>query len=68
MGNIDVGIVEGVPAWLDLSTRFGTVDNALDAGDEPPAGQDAVDLRVRTSMGDITIRRTSGRSRGDDLR
>jgi hypothetical protein len=68
MGNVDVGILDGVPAWLDLSTRFGTVDNHLEAADEPAPGQQAVDVRVRTSMGDITVRRSPGGSRRDDRR
>jgi hypothetical protein len=68
MGNVEVGILDGVPAWLDLSTRFGTVDSALEASDEPPPGQDALDLRVRTSLGDISIRRSPGRPREGDRR
>ena len=68
MGNIEVGILDGVPAWLDLSTRFGRVDNDLEPGDGPAAGQEAVDVRIRTSMGDITVRRAVLHSVGDDRR
>ncbi|HEX3874216.1 MAG TPA: hypothetical protein VHW26_08725 [Solirubrobacteraceae bacterium] len=46
-------------AWLDLDTRCGTVHNSLDAAGPPAAGEDAVEVRARSSFGDITIRRTS---------
>jgi len=55
-GTIEVGIRDGVAAWLDLDTRFGTVQSDLDAAERPEAGQDAVDVRARTSFGDITVR------------
>jgi hypothetical protein len=58
-GSIDIGILDGVAAWLDLSTRFGTVHNRLEAAERPEPGADAVEVRVRTSFGDITIRRAS---------
>jgi hypothetical protein len=57
-GQIEVGIRDGVAAWLDLDTRFGKVRNHLDAADSPPPGEDTVDVRARTAFGDITIRRS----------
>ena len=57
LGKVDVGIREGVTAWLDLNTRFGNVHNDLDAAGHPEAGEEAVEVRARTSLGDITIRR-----------
>ncbi len=56
-GKVDVGISAGVAAWLDLHTRFGNVQNDLDAAERPAAGQDAVEVRARSSFGDITIHR-----------
>jgi hypothetical protein len=56
-GRIDVGIREGVPAWLDLNTAFGKVHNDLNAADRPAAGEDTVELKARTAYGDITVRR-----------
>ena len=56
-GKVDIGIRDGVAAWLDLDTRFGTVHTDLDAAERPEAGEDAVEVRARSSFGDITIRR-----------
>ena len=56
-GSIEVGLIDGVAAWLDLSTGFGAVRNGLDAADTPVKGEDAVEVRARTGFGDITIRR-----------
>jgi DUF4097 and DUF4098 domain-containing protein YvlB len=57
LGKVDVGISEGVTAWLDLNTRFGQVQNELDATERPDAGKDTVEVRAHSSFGDITIRR-----------
>jgi DUF4097 and DUF4098 domain-containing protein YvlB len=60
-GQVEVGIRQGVAAWLDLDTRFGKVHNDLDAADSPAPGEDTVEIRARTSFGDITIRRARAR-------
>ncbi len=57
-GQVDIGIRDGVPAWLDLNARFGVVENDLDAVERPQPGEDAVEVRARTAFGDITVRRT----------
>jgi len=56
-GKLDVAIREGVAAWLDLNTQYGNVHNGLDAAERPGPGEDAVEVRARSSFGDITIRR-----------
>jgi Putative adhesin len=61
-GSLDVGVRNGVPAWLDLKTHFGSVYNRLDASQPPATGEASVEVRARTSFGDITV----GRSRSDD--
>jgi hypothetical protein len=58
-GQVDVGIRQGVVAWLDLVTGFGSVQNDLDAAEGPTSGEDAVEVRARTAFGDITIHRSS---------
>ena len=58
-GKVEVGVHDGVAAWLDLSTSFGTVRSDLDASDQPSEGEDSVEVRARTAFGDITIRRAS---------
>ncbi|SEF53289.1 DUF4097 and DUF4098 domain-containing protein YvlB [Actinacidiphila yanglinensis] len=66
-GDLEIGIGAGQPAKLDLTTGFGRVHNMLEnAGDaaetsldkslEKPAGA-AIDVRGKTSYGDITIHR-----------
>jgi len=57
-GKIDVGIREGVAAWLDLNTGFGRVLNDLVDSERPGAGEETVEVRARTSYGDISIRRS----------
>ena len=56
-GKVDIGVRDGVAAWLDLSTSFGKVHSDLDAAHGPQAGEGAVEIRARTAFGDITIRR-----------
>ncbi len=56
-GKIDVGIRQGVAAWLDLDTGFGRVRNDLADAERPDAGEETVEVRARTSYGDINIRR-----------
>jgi len=57
MGAIDIGIRDGVAAWLDLNTSFGHVANDLDAAAKPEPGAASVEVRARTSFGDIRIQR-----------
>lgn len=59
MGKVDIGVRDGVTAWLDLNTRFGRVQNDLDATDRPATGGDTVEVRAHSSFGDITIRRVA---------
>jgi DUF4097 and DUF4098 domain-containing protein YvlB len=58
-GKIDVGVRDGVAAWLDLHTAFGRVDNGLDAADRPAAGEEVVEIKARTAYGDVTVLRRS---------
>jgi putative adhesin len=66
VGAIDVGVRDGVPAWLDLDTKFGSVQNDLGSGDRPASGADTVAVHARTSMGDITVRRSDAPATGKD--
>jgi DUF4097 and DUF4098 domain-containing protein YvlB len=58
-GKVEIGILDGVAAWLDLNTRFGKVQSDLDRAERPALGEEAVEVRARTAFGDITIRRSS---------
>lgn len=57
-GGLELGIREGSAAWLDVSSKYGTVDVALDAGDDPGPGEDVIEVRAHTTHGDIVIRRS----------
>jgi hypothetical protein len=57
LGTVEIGIPNGVPAWLDLETKFGHVRNDLEDAERPEPGEDAVEVHAHTSMGDVTIRR-----------
>ena len=58
-GEVEVGIRQGTAAWLDVSSQYGSVRNSLDASDGPATSDDTVDVRARTSYGDIVIRRAA---------
>jgi hypothetical protein len=66
VGKVEIGIRDGVAAWLDLNTRYGTVRNDLDATGQPGPGEDAVEVRARTSAGNITIHRSAAAEPGKD--
>lgn len=57
-GTVEVGVRDGVAAWLDLETKFGTVQNDLDAAEHPEPAEDSVEIHAHTSMGNITIHRS----------
>jgi hypothetical protein len=56
-GQIDIGVLDGVAAWLDLSTSFGRVNNELEDTGHPSAQEPTTEIRARTAAGDINIRR-----------
>ena len=59
VGELEVGIAAGVAAWFDVSTRFGSVRNSLERADGPDPSEGTVEVRARSSFGDITIHRAS---------
>lgn len=60
VGDVEVGIRPGTAAWLDMSSRAGRVRNTLDQVDAPDAASETVEVRGRTSLGEIVIRRPRG--------
>ena len=59
IGDLEVGIREGSAAWLDVRATAGKVHNLLDAADTPEPSAETVEVRARTSAGDVVIRRPS---------
>ena len=57
IGDLEVGIREGTAAWLDVNARFGHLHNSLDAAEAPEPSAETVEVRARTSVGEIVIRR-----------
>ena len=57
-GWLEVGIARGTAAYLDLHTSFGKVRSDLDTSGAPEAGEQSVEVKARTSFGDITVRRS----------
>ena len=57
-GSVDVGIRTGTAAWLDLNTVSGRIRNELAAAAAPDGSDDTVEVRARTYVGDIVVRRT----------
>lgn len=65
-GALEVGIHDGVAAWLDVRTRFGHVRNDLEPSDGPEPGADIVEVHATTSFGDIRIHRSTMSRAGTD--
>jgi DUF4097 and DUF4098 domain-containing protein YvlB len=63
LGDLEIGVREGAAAWLDVRSTAGRVRNALDAADAPESTADTVEVRARTSIGDIVIGRSSSPAR-----
>jgi DUF4097 and DUF4098 domain-containing protein YvlB len=66
-GDLEVGVRDGVAAWLKLNTKFGDVKNDLDAADGPGQGEDTVEVHATTSFGNIAIYRASSTRVGSDV-
>jgi DUF4097 and DUF4098 domain-containing protein YvlB len=58
-GELQVGIREGTATWLDVSSHYGRVRNSLDEADSPEPSEATVEIRARTSYGDILIHRAN---------
>jgi DUF4097 and DUF4098 domain-containing protein YvlB len=57
-GNLDIGIAAGTAAWLDVNTGHGRVRNLLEGATKPGETDETVEVRGRTSYGDIAIHRS----------
>lgn len=57
-GELEVGIREGTAALLDVRSSYGSVRNSLKGSDGPEGSDETVEVRARTSFGDILIHRS----------
>ena len=62
LGDLEVGIREGTAAYLDVRASAGKVHNALAPADAPERSAETVEVRGRTSAGNVVIRRPVERS------
>ena len=65
-GGLEIGVHDGVAAWLDLDTKFGAVENELDVSASPGANDEVVEVHAHTSYGDITVHRVLATTDGRD--
>jgi hypothetical protein len=57
LGDLEVGVREGTAAWLDVRAGAGRVENAHAAADAPGPSEETVEVRARTTAGNVVIRR-----------
>jgi putative adhesin len=57
-GDLEVGIAAGTAARLEVTTGHGHMHNLMDTATGPEEADETVEIRGRTSYGDITIRRS----------
>jgi Putative adhesin len=57
-GGLDLGVRLGTAAWLDVSSKYGTVDVSLDTSAGPAESDQVIEVRAHTSYGDIDIHRS----------
>ncbi|MFJ9694153.1 DUF4097 family beta strand repeat-containing protein [Kitasatospora sp. NPDC101183] len=57
VGDLEVGIAEGTAAWLDVHSKFGGVRNELGPTEGPGDARETVEVRGRTQVGNVTVRR-----------
>ena len=57
-GHLDIGVEDGIAAWVDASTQFGRVLNLMGEGAAPASTERTVEIHARTAFGDISIRRS----------
>ena len=65
-GGLEIGVREGTAAWIDATTKFGRVHNDLTPADDPEPSAETVQVRARTSFGDVVIARSSVPNRQGD--
>ncbi|MFI9010509.1 DUF4097 family beta strand repeat-containing protein [Actinosynnema sp. NPDC053489] len=56
-GELEIGIREGTAAWLDVRSVAGRVRNELSAADAPAETDERVEVRARTSLGNVLVHR-----------
>lgn len=58
-GGIDVAVRPGTAVWLDAASQHGVVRSLLTADDGPADGDETLELRARTTHGDVIVHRSA---------
>lgn len=58
-GAIDVAVRPGTAVWLDAASQHGVVRSLLTADDGPVDGDETLELRARTTHGDVIVHRSA---------
>ncbi len=56
LGELEIGIHPGSAAYLDVSTKYGTLQNLMETAGPPAESEETVHVYARTSFGNIIIR------------
>jgi hypothetical protein len=56
-GRIEIGVVDGTAAWLDVEARHGVVRSELEQSAPPADTESRVEIRANAGYGDIVLRR-----------
>lgn len=56
-GSIQVGVADGTSVLIDATSKFGRIEQRLDAMDRPAATDRRAEVRAHTSMGNVVIHR-----------
>ena len=54
-GAVEIGVRDGITAWLEATARYGAVRNGLTASEAPDASTAPVEIHARSVGGDVTI-------------
>jgi DUF4097 and DUF4098 domain-containing protein YvlB len=55
-GDVRIGIPAGIPVWTDVSSLSGRIGSDLQGAGQPGPGEDHIEVRARTTSGDIVLR------------
>jgi hypothetical protein len=59
VGELEVGVHPGTAAYLDVSTKMGTLQNLMESAGQPEQSEETVQVYARSSLGNIIVRRAT---------
>lgn len=55
-GDVTVGVVPGIAVWTDITTASGVIRSDLAGAGEPAPGDPHLEIRAKTSSGDVNLK------------